>query len=124
MALLRFAARTMFAWIFLAAGVKTIIEPGARPDLVAKRLPLPVDPELMVRVNGGLMLLGGAALALGIKSRLAAVGLAATLIPTTWVGHQYWTETDPKTRGNQQVHFNKNVTMIGGLLAYALTEDE
>lgn len=123
MAFLRLLARTMFAWIFLAAGVKTLREPGKRPELVAKTLPLP-EPELLVRINGGLMLLGGAALALGIKPRLAAVGLAATLVPTTYVGHQFWTYTDPAARANQQIHFNKNVTMIGGLLAYALTGDD
>jgi len=123
MAFLRLLARTMFAWIFLASGVKTVREPGKRPELVAEKLPLP-EPTLMVRINGGLMLAGGAALALGIKPRLAALGLAATLVPTTYVGHQFWNQTDPAARTNQQIHFSKNVTMIGGLLAYALTHDD
>ena len=123
MGLLRFFARTMFAWIFLAAGFKTATEPGGRSDLVAKTTPLP-EPELMVRINGGLMMVGGAALALGVKPRLAALGLAATLVPTTYVGHQFWKQTDEAARRGQQVHFNKNVSMIGGLLTYALTEDD
>ena len=70
----------------------------------------------MVRINGGLMVVGGAALALGIKPRLAALGLAATLVPTTYVGHQFWKQEDPAAARKQQVHFNKNVTLIGGLL--------
>jgi uncharacterized membrane protein YphA (DoxX/SURF4 family) len=123
MSLLRLAARTMFAWLFLAAGVKTMTEPGGRAGLVERALPLP-EPELMVRINGGLMVVGGAALALGIKPRLAALGLAATLVPTTYVGHQFWTQTDPAAKRNQQVHFNKNVAIMGGLLTYALTDDD
>jgi putative oxidoreductase len=123
MSLLRFLARTMFAWIFLASGVKTATEPGARADLVAKTTPLP-EPALMVRINGGLMVVGGAALALGIKPRLAALSLAATMVPTTYVGHQFWTQTDAGARRSQQVHFNKNVSLIGGLLTYALIEDD
>ena len=123
MNLLRLAARTMFAWIFLAAGVKTATAPGGRADLVEKKLPLP-NPELMVRLNGAAMVAGGAALALGIKPRLAALGLAATLVPTTYVGHQYWQQTEPAARLAQQVHFNKNVSLIGGLLAYALSGED
>ena len=119
MGLLRLAARTLFAWIFLAAGVQTAMEPGGRTDVVAKTLPLP-QPELMVRLNGALMVLGGTALALGIKPRLAAAGLAATLVPTTYAGHQFWNQSDPTARRGQLVHFNKNLTMIGALLTYAL----
>jgi putative oxidoreductase len=125
MGLLRFLARAMFAWIFIAAGIKTATEPGGRGDLVAASVPVPVPaPDLLVRINGGLMVVGGAALALGIKPRLAALGLAATLVPTTYVGHRFWEQSEAGARRNQQIHFNKNVTMIGALLTYALTEDD
>ncbi len=123
MSLLRLVARTMFAWIFLAAGVQTMTEPGGRPALVEKALPLP-KPELLVRLNGAAMVLGGTALALGIKPRLAALGLAATLVPTTYVGHQFWQQSDPAARRGQLVHFNKNVAIVGGLVTYALTSDD
>lgn len=122
MGLLRLVARTTFAWIFVTSGFKTATEPGRRPDLVARTTPLP-EPELMVRINGGAMLLGGTALALGIKPRLAALGLAATLVPTTYVGHQFWKQEDESARRGQRIHFDKNVSLIGGLLAYALTTD-
>jgi putative oxidoreductase len=123
MGLLRFIARSIFAWTFLAVGFSALTKPGGRPELVKKSLPLP-EPELLVRLNGALMVTGGAALALGIRPRLAALGLAATLVPTTYVGHPFWNQTDPAAKRNHQVHFNKNLTMIGGLLAYALTADD
>jgi putative oxidoreductase len=122
MRFLRFLARCLFAEIFLVAGYDTLTNPGHRPDVVAKTLPLP-RPHLMVRINGGSMLAGGTALALGVKPRLAALGLAAALVPTTYSGHQFWNQNDPAARRMQLVHFNKNVSLIGGLLTYALTDD-
>ncbi|MGH7722620.1 MAG: DoxX family protein [Candidatus Dormibacteria bacterium] len=122
MGFLRLVARSAFAWIFVVAGYSTLTTPGARPELVAKHLPLP-QPELLVRLNGAMMVAGGSALALGIKPRLAALELAATLVPTTYVGHRYWEQSDAAARRNQRVHFDKNVSLIGGLLAYALTEE-
>jgi putative oxidoreductase len=123
MSFLRLIARTAFAWIFVVAGYSTLTKPGGRTDLVAKKVPLP-EPELLVRLNGASMIVGGTALALGIKPRLAALELAAMLVPTTYVGHQFWEQPDPAARRNQQVHFNKNISLIGGLLTYALTEDD
>jgi putative oxidoreductase len=122
MRFLRFLARCLFAQIFLIAGYDTLTNPGHRTDIVAKTLPLP-QPHLMVRINGASMLAGGAALALGVKPRLAALGLAAALVPTTYSGHQFWNQNDPAARRMQLVHFNKNVSLIGGLLTYAISDD-
>jgi putative oxidoreductase len=118
---LRFVARLAFAWIFVRSGYDVMRNPGRRAEVLAKTVPVP-EPELFVRLNGGLMLAGGTALALGLKPRLAALELAATLVPTTYVGHQFWKQSDPAARRMQKVHFDKNVSLIGGLLAYALTD--
>jgi putative oxidoreductase len=122
MSFLRFLARCLFAEIFVVAGYDTLTNPGHRTEVVAKALPLP-QPHLMVRINGASMLAGGTALALGVKPRLAALGLAAALVPTTYSGHQFWNQNDPAARRMQLVHFNKNISLIGGLLTYALSDD-
>ena len=51
---------------------------------------------------------------------LAALGLAASLVPTTLGGHAFWTHDDPAQRTNQRNHFNKNLGLLGGLLVVAL----
>lgn len=122
MGFLRFLARCLFADIFVVSGYDTLTNPGHRTEVVAKTLPLP-QPHLMVRINGASMLAGGTALALGVKPRLAALGLAAALVPTTYSGHQFWNQNDPAARRMQLVQFNKNVSLIGGLLTYALIDD-
>jgi len=55
-------------------------------------------------------------LAMGRAPRLAALALAASLIPTTIAGHRFWTETDPSARAAQRIQFLKNAAMLGGLL--------
>jgi uncharacterized membrane protein YphA (DoxX/SURF4 family) len=43
--------------------------------------------------------------------------LLGSLIPTTFVGHNFWDEDEAQTRRNQQIHFTKNLAMMGGLIA-------
>ena len=123
MALFRFLARIAFGAIFFTGGWGALTNPGRRPEMVSKTLPLP-EPDLMVRLNGAGMLAGATALALGIKPRAAATGLALILIPTTYVGHQFWAQEEEMARRNQLVHFSKNVSLIGALLTYALSDDD
>jgi putative oxidoreductase len=33
------------------------------------------------------------------------------------IGHRFWEVTDAAQRGNQLIHFWKNIAMIGGFLA-------
>lgn len=77
---------------------------------------LPTDTKTMVRINAGVQILGGLALATGRMPRLSAMALAASLVPTTAAGHRFWEESDPNTKAAQKVHFFKNVSMMGGLL--------
>ena len=115
--LTRVAARWMLAPVFVIAGSEAFTEPGAR---VAKAEDLGVPgPALATRANGAAMVAGGISLALGYKSRLAALGLIASLIPTTLAGHPFWNETDPAKIAAQRVQFLKNLGLMGGLLLVA-----
>jgi uncharacterized membrane protein YphA (DoxX/SURF4 family) len=62
------------------------------------------------------MAASGTALAIGIKPRLAALSLAASLIPTTLAGHRFWEEEDERARAMQLTQFLKNLGLLGGLL--------
>lgn len=81
----------------------------------APALPLPSD-EVLVQVNAGVQVVTGAALALGVASRPAAVGLVGSLIPTTLAGHSFWQHEDPSARRMQRIQFLKNTVMVGGVL--------
>jgi putative oxidoreductase len=131
MTLSRTIARPMLASIFVvgaAAALKNTTGPAAKADPVTSRLvplaqkagiPLPSDPETLVKLNAGVQIGAGLALATGRLPRVSAAVLAGSLIPTTAAGHRYWESDDDATRAQQRLHFFKNVAIIGGLIIAA-----
>jgi putative oxidoreductase len=127
-------ARPMIASMFVVGGVNALRNAPAYAEKakvvtdrlvplakrVAPEVPIPQDPVTLVRINGAVHVGAGVALATGHFPRLASTALAATLMPTTLAGHQFWNESDPAQKANQRVHFFKNVSMLGGLLLAAL----
>jgi uncharacterized membrane protein YphA (DoxX/SURF4 family) len=71
----------------------------------------------LVRVNGAVQIGAGITLAAGRLPRVSASLLAGSLLLTTLAGHRFWEEKDTTTRMQQTIHFLKNVSMLGGLLA-------
>lgn len=129
MNLIRAAARPMLATMFVAGGIDALSDPqgkvrDAEPVTTALAEQVPAlegtDTEVVIRANGAAQLAGGLLLALGKMPRLASTVLAATLVPTTLAGHRFWEEEDPGARADQQVHFLKNVSMLGGLAIAAM----
>lgn len=118
-------ARAALAWVFVFSGQDVVRHPEkptktAGPLIATMRqlapITLPPD-ETIVRTNAAVQVAGGVALAAGIAPRLAAAVLAGSLVPTTLGGHAFWTHEDPAQRTNQRNHFNKNLGLLGGLLA-------
>lgn len=60
-------------------------------------------------------LVAGAMLAVGFKARWAALVLAVFTVPATLIFHNYWGVPADQVL-NQQIHFMKNVAILGGLL--------
>ncbi|MGC8466459.1 MAG: DoxX family protein [Acidimicrobiales bacterium] len=107
------AAAAPYIWL----GYEAAKSPGARKELVAQA-GLPAA-DLLIRINGAAMVVGGLALATGFRQRRAALGLIASMVPTTLVGHSFWQHDDPQTRVTNRIQFLKNLGLIGGLVALA-----
>ncbi|PPK70957.1 DoxX family protein [Actinokineospora auranticolor] len=131
--ILRRLARPMLAAIFISGGINALRSAeahaeAAKPllDPLAERygdkLPgqVPTDPVTLVRIDGAVKVGAGIALALGKFPRLAALALSGSLVPTTLAAHRFWEEKDPAVRQQQQIHFVKNVSLLGGLLIAAV----
>lgn len=112
----RLLARPLLAAIFVSSGVNTLRDPGYAAH-VAREAGLN-EPEKLAKVHGATNLVGGLALATGRFPRLAALGLAAGLVPTTLLGHAFWSAPDDQKQ-MQQINFLKNLGLIGGLLVAA-----
>jgi putative oxidoreductase len=126
MTLVRRVARPMLSAVFVVQGLDQLRHPSSLQARVAPLaaqlgpLGLPDDPELLVRANGATMVGAGALLATGRLPRLASLVLAGSLVPTTYVGHPFWAETDPAAARAHRIGFLKNVGLLGGLLLAAV----
>ena len=128
----RTVARTLLSAAFVINGARTLnnpepfVERAARvtdplaPTLEKVAPGIPTDTASLVRINAGVQLVGGLLLATGHLPRLAATALAGSLVPTTLAGHPFWQEDDPQKKSQDQVHFVKNLGLVGGLLLAAL----
>jgi len=142
--ILRRIARPMLAAVFVSGGVNTLRNPAPRvetagaavdkatselldkiPEEALDRIPdkvvdkIPTDAESLVKINAAAQIGAGIALGLGKFPRLAAFVLASSTIPTTLTGHRFWEKEDPAERAQQQIHFLKNLGLLGGLLLAA-----
>jgi uncharacterized membrane protein YphA (DoxX/SURF4 family) len=122
----------MIAAMFIYGGLDSAKKSEARAA-VAERVVNPLremtgltlSTAAAVRINGITQVVAGTMFAFGAAPRLAASILAGTLVPTTLAGHRFWEVEDPAARVGQEVHFLKNVAMLGGLVLAAVdTEGE
>ncbi|WP_280469053.1 DoxX family protein [Nocardia cyriacigeorgica] len=127
--LIRRLARPLLASAFVVDGVDTLMHPEPRvktasavvqqgheklPSDVAQKLPS--DPDLLVKATAVTQVAGGAMLALGKAPRLAALALAATVVPATLTQQDFWAESDPERRAAKRTAFLKDVSLLGGLM--------
>ncbi|MGI9156486.1 MAG: DoxX family membrane protein [Marmoricola sp.] len=83
-------------------------------------VPVPTDPQTIVRINSATQIMAALALATGRAPRVSSTVLALSLLPTTVAGHAFWKETDAAAKKTQRLQFAKNLTMLGGVLLAAV----
>jgi putative oxidoreductase len=134
MTVTRLLARPMLASMFVVGGINALKDSDAAAERakpvtdatlplahkVAPNVPIPDDPKTLVRINAGVQIAAGLALATGRMPRLSSLALAATLVPTTAAGHRFWEESDKARKAEQRIHFFKNVSALGGLMIAAV----
>ncbi|MGX1776232.1 DoxX family protein [Nocardia brasiliensis] len=130
--LLRRLARPLLATVFVVEGVDTLRHPESRVKAATqlvqrgqRQLPeqyaakLPNDPGTVVQVNAAAQVAGGVLLALGKAPRLAALVLAATVVPATVTEQDFWNEPDPAQKAAKRNAFLKDLGLLGGLMIAA-----
>lgn len=122
---IRAIARPLVAAPFVVAGIETLRDPQARAEQVAPVIKpladrvswLPSkDPETLVRMQAALSLGAGALLSLGRFQRLAALVLAAQLVPELLTEHRFWREDDPERRAAERSRLLTTAGLCGALL--------
>jgi len=73
-------------------------------------------PKAAVIASGVTFAVAGISI-IGWIAPIIGLGLAIlTLIPTTTMMHNYWADTDPMQRANNQINFTKNFALVASLL--------
>ena len=112
----RLIARPLLASTFVVGGVAALknapdlaikakpVVDQIRPTLekLAPQVKIPDDTVTLVRVNAVAQILAAVALARGRAPRLSSTVLAASLLPTTVAGHQFWNEDRPGGEGQPE----------------------
>ncbi|MCP3818183.1 DoxX family protein [Streptomyces sp. A3M-1-3] len=106
--------RILFAALFLSSAVGHFTK---TKDMAAyagsKGVPAPAAATL----GGGVLLVaGGLSVLLGICADLGALLLAVFLVPTAFLMHAFWTETDGQTKQMEMIQFFKDLALAGAAL--------
>lgn len=108
--------RLLMAWMFVPAGFSKIAGfAGSVGYAASAGLPL---PEVGVAIGLVIELVGGLALLFGIGTRWAALALAVFTVVASFYFHKYWA-LPADQQMMQQLMFDKNLAITGGLLAFA-----
>jgi len=108
------AGRLLFGGFFVVSGLRHFIQLSAYAAYAAsKRISA---PRLGVLGSGLLAVLGGLSVALGAWPRYGVVLLVVFLVPVSLMMHNYWADADPQSRQSNQVHFMKNLALMGAAL--------
>jgi putative oxidoreductase len=109
-------ARIVFCAIFAGSAVGHFTQTDAMAGYAqARGVP---NARIMVLAGGGALVVGVVSLVLGIWADLGALALLCFLVPTAFLMHAFWKETDPQARQMEQVQFLKDISLAGAALAF------
>ena len=108
--------RVLVAWLFVPSGFGKVMGfAGTVGYIASKGVPLPeVCAAIAIAAELGLGLL----ILFGWQTRWAALGLGIFTFVISFIFHNYWA-VDAAQKGMQQLNFNKNMAIAGGLFALA-----
>ncbi len=114
--LLALAGRLLLAYLFIPAGFAKLMGfAGTVGYISSVGLPMPsVAAAVAIVVELG----AGIALLLGYKTRIAAIVLAVFTLVASFFFHAYWAAPEAM-KMVATLLFNKNIAVVGGLLALA-----
>jgi len=107
-------ARILFAGIFIASGIAHLTKLEAMVGY-AKYKKVPAA-KLSVIVSGLLILIGGLYIVFGVYADLGALLIAIFLIPTAFIMHAFWKESDATAKQNEMTGFLKDLSLAGAAL--------
>lgn len=116
MSLLVLIGRILFSALFIGAAIGHLSAGKDTARYAASRA-VP-SPLLAVYASGVAMLAAGASVLLGAWGDLGSLVLVVFLVPTAFLMHAFWKETDAEAKQHEMVHFNKDLALAGAALVF------
>ncbi|MFQ5703797.1 MAG: DoxX family protein [Gemmatimonadales bacterium] len=109
--------RILFSMVFIGSGMSHFMNMGGMTEYArAKGVPA---AKLAVAVTGLMALAGGITVLLGWHRFIGAGLLVIFLVPTAFLMHPFWKETDAQAKQNEMAHFMKTLALAGAALFVA-----
>ncbi|MEV5837845.1 DoxX family protein [Nocardia sp. NPDC052112] len=106
--------RILFSVLFLSSALGHFTQTDEMTAYAHSRgLP---QPRVAVLAAGVVLAVGGLSVLLGVWADLGALLLVIMLLPTAFLMHQFWRETDPQAKQGEMIHFNKDLALAGASL--------
>ena len=106
--------RVLFALLFISSGISHFTKASAMTGYAQfKKVPM---AKFSVYLSGLMILVGGVYIVLGFYADLGALLITLFLIPTSFLMHAFWKETDPTAKQNETISFFKNLALAGAAL--------
>jgi putative oxidoreductase len=114
-----FIGQLLFAALFITSGMAHFAKLEAMTGYAQyKKLPA---AKLGVMVSGLFFLVGGILIVIGTYVDLGALLIAITLVLAAFIFHNFWKESDANTKMQEQIAFNKDISLAGAaLMLFAL----
>jgi len=108
--------RVLMGWIFISSGWRKLMD---IPSFV-KTMPNRDLPDFLGYIAPPVEFVGGIFLLVGFATRYTSLVMLLFIIIATFSSHRYWNYPEAQ-RGNQNSHFLKNLSMMGGPILLFIT---
>jgi uncharacterized membrane protein YphA (DoxX/SURF4 family) len=114
MEIIEIIGKVLFSLLFIVSGINHFKNTSAMSKYAMSKGLLFAD--LNVYLSGVLLVIAPIALIFGIFETVALASLAVFLLLTAFIFHPYWKETDGMAKMNEQIAFNKEISLVGAIL--------
>jgi uncharacterized membrane protein YphA (DoxX/SURF4 family) len=119
MALVKFLGEVLFSLLFIGSGINHFKNTQSLSQYArSKGLKF---SDLLVYLSGIFLVVAPILIIFNIWQTAMFLSLMVFLLLTAFIFHAYWKEKDPMTKINEQIAFNKEISLVGAILIiYAL----
>jgi len=106
--------KILFGGYFILNGINHFKNKGYLASYAkSKHVP---SPELAVSLSGAILFVSGVCLIFGWFVLISLMALSGFLIIVSFTMHNFWKEENAQTKAIEQIHFMKNMALVGACL--------